>query len=306
MQKEYDIQIREGHNFRDEILRISNMLHEEAAHYIVVRSKQHQSIHKFRICLKKLRGIIRLLRYEIPSESFVTLNTNYRDISRQVCKLRDYTSQITLLKKMHSQLKNSLLQTTLQRMIKNLTNKRKTEYDLFLNHGEDTYLQQMIINNKAEFQDLEFNGDPNIIILRNIKNTYNNANTIRQNEELWEKPEIFHSWRKQVKYFMFELMVIKQLCPKKIKACISKLNSLQKILGRLHDMHLFKEILIHDTYSEINANEKKILLRLACRKEKLLMQKAETFGNEIFKQSSLSFANRTDKLWNKKYPADTV
>lgn len=297
MLKKYDIEIRDKANFKKEVNGILIKLHNDAAHYILVGSKQHVSIHKLRVKLKKIRGIIRLLRHEIGEDKYHELNACYRNIAQQVAQLRDFTSQIELLEKLKSKETSASLKLTLTKIIRSLTKQRKKAYGLFLKENKAAGTQQNILFAKEATQQLSFCGKPEVFILKSLKRVYKKARRTQEAGDLWQNKAQFHYWRKQVKYLMFQLMMLNKAWPEYLELHINELKKLGKTLGKLHDMYLFSEMLNNEAPVPLNKNEKSELLKFIASEKQILQQKAERIGERIFVENSRVFVNRLYKLW---------
>jgi CHAD domain-containing protein len=292
-----EIELKEREGFKDGIHRILDTLHDEAAKYIMSRSRQHISIHELRKNVKKIRAILRLIRHEIGIEKYRELNDRYRNLAGQVAVLRDDTSQIELLESMQKKVDDPQIRRTISKAIRQVQRKRKKEFDEFYKSKKHNTVYYYILSSKEEMQKLDFNGDPDYFILQSLKRIHNRARSAMETSGLLKSDEVYHYWRKQVKYLMYQLTVLNLAWPAYFKIYISELNKLGNLLGKLHDLNLFNEHIHEEKLIVLKPAQKRIMLKYIYRKRAELKKKIAITGEKLFSESSEAFSMRIHDFW---------
>jgi hypothetical protein len=84
-----------------------------------------EAIHDTRMCCKKLRGLLRLVRLELDEETFKKENVYYRDMSRRLSSVRDTAALVETLDKLIERFADQLAESAFQTIRKSLTRSRK-------------------------------------------------------------------------------------------------------------------------------------------------------------------------------------
>lgn len=297
MKENFDLEIREREYFKKGIYRILDKLHRDSARFILTRSRQHVSIHNFRKNIKKIRGIIRLLRHEIGNDKYHELNNFYRNIGQEVAVVRNDTSQIELLQSLKGKVKDEIVNKALTTATNQLRKKRNIEFGRFENKGLANNLNQMILTVQQTTHELDFTGDPDSFILKSLRHVHQRARSAYETTGFCKQDEIYHYWRKQVKYLMYHLMVLNKPLPSSINVYINELNKLGNLLGKLHDLNLFNELIKGQNLIFVEGEHKKQLLKFIYAQRAALKKRVEKIGGDVFSESSASFAIRVYDLW---------
>lgn len=297
IQQSFDLEIREREYFEKGIYRVLDKLHFDSARYITARSRQHIAVHELRKNIKKIRGIIRLLRHEIGDDKYHELNNHYRNIAQEVAILRDDSSQIELLNSMKKKVNDKSVLLALGKAISQLRKKRNSAFKLFGKEGQPHNIEQMILGMQKLTHELDFSGDPEFFILKSLHRIHTRARSSWEVTGFWKHDEIYHYWRKQVKYLMYHLMVLSKVWPSFIRVYINDLGKLGNLLGKLHDLNLFNEYVNQQTLVVIEGKHKRGVQKIIYSQRASLKKKIDKIGERLFSESSDSFAMRIFDLW---------
>jgi CHAD domain-containing protein len=297
MAKKKDFEIRKRENFRNGLLRMLDLLHLEASRFIIARSRQHISIHEMRKNIKKIRAILRLLRHEIGNETYHELNDYYRTIARKVAILRDDTSQIELLENMKKEVDAPDIHKTLSLAIRQVEKTRKKHFNKFYQSGTQHEVRTAILEQMERNHDLDFNGDPDYFILQSLKRIHLRARSAMELSWDVKNDDVYHYMRKQVKYLMYQLMILNNAWPSYFRTYISELNKLSDLLGDLHDLNLFNEHVHNQQLVKLNPKQKKRILNHIYRQRAKLKKKIEKTSERLFSESSEAFSLRVYDIW---------
>ncbi|MCF8229458.1 MAG: CHAD domain-containing protein [Bacteroidales bacterium] len=295
--KSKELEIKKKEDFADGIFRLFDTLHEESARYILAGSKQHLSVHELRKNIKKIRGILRLIRHDIGHARYHELNAAYREIAQQLAVLRDDTSQIELLEGMQKNVNDKAIKRTIGKAIRQIEQKRKTEFENFYRQNKHNAVCNDILLRWTEIRELELSGNPDLFILKSLKRIHKRARSAMESSGFLKIDEIYHYWRKQVKYLMYQLNVLNLAWPTYFNVYIKELNKLSDMLGDLHDLNLLNEHINNDTLIVLKPQQKQMILNFIYRRRSILKRRIEKAGNILFSENSKAFSLRIHEIW---------
>lgn len=293
--KQFEIGKKE--TFEQGILRLLVQLNTDVSRQIVAGSRVHISIHEARKNIKKIRAILRLVRHEMGEELYHELNTFYRDSGQQVAQLRDDTSIIELLENAKKRIKSVDLQFAIQKSVRLTKKKREVEFIDFHKNKTDIQLSKAFAEKVTVLCRLEIYGNPEIFILKSVNKIYINTIKRMKQAEAVGTNEAYHNWRKQVKYLMFQMMLLQNAWPNFFKAYISELNELQKLLGNLHDLDILNSLIVEGNVLALNKNQKGVLLKYIYPHRANFKKQVRLYGNLLFAENSMSFSKRLLGIW---------
>ncbi|WP_319501240.1 CHAD domain-containing protein [uncultured Draconibacterium sp.] len=297
MSEEFSLEIKEREYFEEGIFRVLDKLHSDSAKFITRTNRQHFYIHEVRTNIKKIRGLLRLLRHEIGDESYSEMNDYYRNLAQEVALLRDDTSQIELLNEIKSKLHNPAVTKALDIIISQHRRNRKKAFDHFKQSGHAEDIKQMILSLQQMMHSLNFAGDPESFILKSLQHVYRRARSAFELTEFLNDDEIYHYWRKQAKYLTYHLMLLNKAWPNSIRAYISDLSLLGSTLGKLHDLNLFHEAIKNKSILIPDKQSREKLMRYLYNRRLVLRKRVQALGEQCFAESSDAFAIRIFKNW---------
>ncbi|WP_372650366.1 CHAD domain-containing protein [Draconibacterium sp.] len=297
MNEEFSLEIKEREYFEEGIFRVLDKLHSDSAKFITRTNRQHFYIHEVRTNIKKIRGLLRLLRHEIGEDNYNEMNGYYRDLAQEVALLRDDTSQIELLREIKVKLRNPAVTKALDKIISEHRRKRKNAFDHFKQSGHSQDIKQMILSLQQMMHSLNFAGDPESFILKSLQHIYKQARGAFETTEFLNDDEIYHYWRKQVKYLTYHLMLLNQAWPNSIRVYIRDLSLLGSTLGKLHDLNLFHEAIKNKSILISDKDSRKKLMRYLYNRRSVLRKRVQDLGEQCFTDSSDAFALRIFKNW---------
>ena len=297
MSEDFSLEIKEREYFEEGIFRVLDKLHSDSARFITHTNRQHYYIHEVRTNIKKIRGLLRLLRHEIGEDSYNEMNGHYRDLALEVAPLRDDTSQIELLQEIKAKLRNPAVTKALDKIISQHRRNRKNAFDHFKETGHAEDIKQMILSLQQMIYSLNFTGDPESFILKSLQHIYKRARGAFETTEFLNDDEIYHYWRKQVKYLTYHLMLLNKAWPNSIRVYLSDLSLLGSTLGNLHDLDLFQEAIKNNSISITDKDSRKKLMRYLYNRRSVLRKRVQNLGEQCFAESSDAFALRIFKNW---------
>src|SRR5262245_45806754 len=81
---------------------------DDALEHTRAKMKLDDAIHDVRVCIKRLRALIRLVRDELGEKQYKLENTSYRDLNRQLSDVRDRAALTEILTKLKERFSEEL------------------------------------------------------------------------------------------------------------------------------------------------------------------------------------------------------
>ncbi len=243
--------------------------------------------HEIRKHLKKTRSLLRIARYNSSAKyNYKNLNRLCRDTGRLLSGIRDayvYPETLEYLKKIYKRkLPNETYQALSKKLIAyrenltgdiNITGKllQKTDQNL------DKILEMIV--------SLRLEPAATSDVFKGLQKTYTRgykslqATFTSQNTDM--SGELFHEWRKQVKYLMYQLEFLYPIWPPMMKVHVKTLDSISDILGIEHDINELIDFICQEE-NDIKIHGDGILFFLAALKRESCQYNAKIQGKKYF------------------------
>jgi len=294
--KQFEIRKRE--TFEQGIYRLLESLNTDTARLLIAGSRVHLSIHEARKNIKKLRAVLRLIRHEIGIEKYQELNIFYRETGQKIALLRDDTSMVELLENFKENIKSPELQKVIQKSIRLAKKKREKEFADFYKNKKGAQLNKSLSGKMAALKQANISGNPEIFIMQSVGKVHRDTIKRMKQAEKEGSNEAYHNWRKQVKYLMFQMMILKNAWPKFFDAYIDELDKLQKLLGSLHDLNILNNYAVQGDLLTLDKKQKEALLNYIYPRRASLKKQVHVIGKQLFAENSVAFSKRVLGIWN--------
>ncbi len=244
------------------------------------------AVHATRKHIKKLRALLRLVCDEIGEEIFAEENRRLRDVARRLSGARDGEVQLRVFEKLGEgagQKKAAFPATraTLKRDIAALSVDLAAE-----KQAAETTLQW--IGDRIDGWPLE--NLSTATLCSSLKRFYRRGRKALRFAESDPTADNFHSWRKRVKDFWYQALLLQNLNRAVLCEIANAVQTLGRHLGDLHDLAFFRSRLTDD--AGLPESERTILLRLICAREEELRVIALDLGARFFAEKPKAFEKR--------------
>ncbi|MBW6535786.1 MAG: CHAD domain-containing protein [Mariniphaga sp.] len=206
-----------------------------------------QKVHELRRGFKRLRALLRFFK-EIPDSAAGQLNQDIRNFGKLLAPLRESAVNLDLFDKNISS-NNHLPEKKIRNARELLVQKNKllVERGFLENNLHNTIrtffdgFDEILTKNNSEFPvRIQFYSEVSQSYLRSI--------SIYQQLPANPPPEEWHELRKKLKRLWYQLDFIKFLHPRYFKLKTDQLNKITDQLGDDHDLHVFLEDLLAESY----------------------------------------------------------
>ena len=253
------------------------------------------AIHDTRMCCKKLRGLLRLVRLELDEETFKRENVYYRDVSRRLSSVRDTAAVVETLDKLIERFAEQLAESAFQTARKSLTRSGKNaqvDKQKALAEVKETLTGARERVEKWPLQKNDFSA-----LGAGLKRIYKQG-CLGFTTAL-EQPSVehFHEWRKQVKYLWYHVRLLEPTWPTLLKQFANELKTLSDYLNADHDLAMLRARVLEQPGNADDQTEIEALVALIDQRRKELQVQAQLLGKRVYAEKPEVFKNRFQGYW---------
>lgn len=250
--------------------------------------KQPPDVHEARKAIKRLRGLLRLVR-EPLGETYTRENVAYRDVARSLGGMRDVESLLELLPRLRKSAPKVLTRAGLTRLRADLSEKGLAPEAMQKQVGQARTALQAAADRIAAWPTLPEDADT---LIAGAARTYRSARRRMQEALAAPSPESFHEWRKQVKHLGYQLRLLQPLWPKLYGAQEKLLDELADALGEEHDAALLHEKLTGALGETLRPAARLCWQTVCAQFQDQRRQQARLLGARAFPEGRGAFARR--------------
>jgi len=269
-----------------------------------------KAVHEARKAMRRVRGLLRLVRDELGPNVYRFENILLRDTGRLISEARNAAVALDTLATVESRYAE-LLVTDVFAGVRGALEARKSG---IVEHaiGDPERRRQIVDvlrSARARYAALPLEGTlgkpstkPSIrdsyrAIAPGLARTYNRGRLRMADAYRSPSAERFHEWRKRVRYLRFQLETLTELWPEAIKGIVFSVNDLGNTLGEDHDLAELSS-LVHDDHSLTSGKrERELLTALLEQQRPDLQWQAWTKGLRVYAEPTDRFVERFGVYW---------
>lgn len=232
---------------------------EKAGYFCAAENiSSNQKVHELRRGFKRIRALLRFFR-EIPDNPAVQLNEDIRNFGKLLAPLRESAVNVDLFDKEisgNNHLPEKKIRIAREFMVQK--NKNLVERGFIENNLHNTIrtffdgFETILTKNNSELP-------TRVQLCREVSQSYLKSITVYSQLADNPHPEEWHELRKKLKRLWYQLDFIKFLHPRYFKLKTDQLNKITDQLGDDHDLHVFAEDLLNESYG-FDQEELRILI----------------------------------------------
>ncbi|HLJ10259.1 MAG TPA: CHAD domain-containing protein [Planctomycetaceae bacterium] len=255
---------------------------------------QEEAVHEPRKRFKKIRAVLRLVREDIGNKVYRRENRLFRDAARPLTEARDSTVLLGALDKLAEQFGDQASPEVFSRAKQHLEDNQRTVHDRVLEQENAISKVSETVGDALKRLPDWADGRIGRSVLRcGLKRVYKQAYQAFVTASADPQPENLHEWRKQSKYFLHQLQVLKAIWPEGLDELGKKFKDLVDLLGDYRDLFLLRSQVNSDRDLCGGHDAVDALLRLIDRRSGQLQEAAFALGRRIYGEGPKSFAIRT-------------
>ena len=216
----------------------------DACRQSLQQDEPHTAVHQARKQMKKIRALLRLVRYPIGEENYREANTYFRDAARLISDARDVAASWETASQLESLLTTPGDRRAVGQLKRHLRAKKAAITRYQVHRGSLLSSVQDALEDAERFhRSWTITEDGFSAVAHGIKHVYRQCQKRREAAYKHPTPEAFHEWRKSVKYLRYQVDTLSLLWPGLLGALEKELHQLTDYLGDDHDLVVLQEML---------------------------------------------------------------
>jgi len=255
-------------------------------------------VHEARKQLKRARATLRLLRDSISDAAYRRENADLRDAARPLSEVRDGKALLEALDGLVETFGAPARALPVDGLKRALRRQRSEARSRVL-HGSGKVRSQRAALRKCRARMARNTNDDRgwKVIGAGIKRTYRCGYKALAAAQSNSSMERLHEWRKQAKYFRYQLQILQPLWPAIIGELGEQAHKLTNALGKNHDLAVLRDKVMESEDEALNDATREALIALIDRRRAELRDRAFLLGQRIYEETPKVFAARLRKYW---------
>jgi CHAD domain-containing protein len=293
-------ELKADESLPDGIRRIVKKELEQIREYMEGRTKDSRDdmVHESRKCLKKVRGVLRLVRPAIGRKTYRHENTALRDAAPPLTEVRDARIRVGTFDKIMTQGGRHAPGRSFTAMRKELVSHQRG-------------VRRRVIEGEKAFAAVASAVDRSLDRPDDWVKVHNSWWSVGEGVErvyrrgrqalaaVRQKPtvEFLHEWRKQAKYLRYQLDLVRPLAPKPLTPLAKTIDRLGDLLGDDHDLAVLRREVAGDPAPFGGPEALEPLLARFDRRRQKLEHDAVTLERRVFRDPPQTFGRRPRGYW---------
>jgi CHAD domain-containing protein len=255
-----------------------------------------EAIHEARKNVKKIRGVLRLMRPEM-GEIYRPENLFFRDVGRQLSKFRDARAMLEIFDALREKHRGELGQGRLASIRRGLTLRKaraeKREGIEKVLNGIAAVLRRSA--KRVENWPLAADGFP--AIAPGLEATFRRGQKALARARKHPLPENYHEWRKRAKDHWYQIRLLESVWDGTMPAYERRLKDLETCLGEDHNLVVLQERVMAEPGFYGSELEIALLVKLIGKYHQELRENALALGARIYQETPGHFTRRLEHLF---------
>jgi CHAD domain-containing protein len=253
-----------------------------------------EAIHDARVCIKKVRAVLRLMRGSLGNKTYRAEDTAYRDAARALSQVRDSVALLEVVDKLIEHFSDQLSTDPFASVRAPLTRSRKVRQP-----DRKTAMTKAAKALRQARQRVQ--KWPDVVhhraLAKGQRRVFKRGGSTF--ETAYDQPSVenFHEWRKQVKHMLYQTNVLRPLWRKMMEALAAELKTLGKDLSEDHDLAILREKVSEQLGESENRTEIEALVALIDQRRNELQVSARVLGTRIYAEKPRTFIDRAEAYW---------
>ena len=252
------------------------------------------AIHGARKDLKKLRGVLRLVRKELGKKTFEAENERYRDAGRLLSGSRDAEVKLETLASLRGRF-DQLPGEPAERWAGALEAERDELVAAIRDDSEDRIGQarEAIEGGRERIRGWSLRTNSWALVESGLLRSYRDGRRAMKQVATNPLSDDVHAWRKRAKDIWYQLRIVQGAWPELLGAAVGQASELADLLGDHHDLAVLQEdLLSREDLADREAFDAAIAKRQA---EQLTM--AIAIGRRLYAEKPKAFGHRLERYW---------
>jgi len=266
---------------------------------------RHEAVHEVRKDCKRLRGLLRLIRPQVP-DLYKAENAFFRDAAASLSGLRDAEAALesydALLDAFRDEVDRQALGPARAALTRHKHHLAENAADL--DDRLATFAAQMReARQRVSDWDLPSDDDPERggsgfkLLGPGLAKTYGRGRDALQAAYDDPSVESFHEWRKRAKYLRYHMRLLRPAWPRLLRRTRSEIKTLSDLLGDDHDLAVLEQLL-EQVLGEAGDHSRLDVLKALMRQRSVqLRDQTYWLGLRVYAEKPKAFKKRMDSYW---------
>jgi CHAD domain-containing protein len=266
-----------------------------ASYCLTTRDGIDAAIHNARVCLKKIRAVLRLVRKEIGDGAFHTENVKFRDAGRRLSGVRDSAVAIDTFDKLTDSA-GILLKQELQQLRASLVLTKITAH--VEKETAFTEVGSVIRAARAGVEAWQIDHKGFSALAPGLGIVYGDGRATLG--VALEQPTVgnLHELRKNVKNLWYQMQVLGPAWLALLEAFSDQLENLAGLLSKHHDLAVLREALAGMPGFRTDDDPWATILVLISQRQRELRMQAMPLAERVYVEKPGAFVRRIEGYWN--------
>jgi excisionase family DNA binding protein len=258
----------------------------------------HQAVHNTRKGCKRIRAALRLGRAALGETVYAHENAFVRDASRRLSAVRDSKVIVDAFDAAAANFAGALPAPRYAAIRAQLVSHHEdTSRQILEERGGTAVVAQLLQQFRDRVAALPTPAGDFTALAPGLERVYRRARQARDHAYAANRPEVFHEWRKQVKYLWHQLEILQPAWPAHLDSLAKALHQLSDFLGDAHDLHELARTLQDAPERFGEDGELTLLLALLEQWRAEFEAAARPSGARLFSEPPDAFVARMAAYW---------
>jgi CHAD domain-containing protein len=256
-------------------------------------------VHSARKKMKRLRGMLRLVRDDLGYRVYREENVLLRDTARTLSAVRDAWVLVATLRSLRRNYADLLDNETFATPEAWLLDRHVERHRMVTG----PIVTNAICNlgaaraRYAEFSIEEAISNDYAALAKGIERVYRRGHRGLERAAATRNVEDLHEWRKRVKYLRYQMEALTPMYPILIGSTARSLDELAELLGDDHDLAVLAETILEHPESCRDERERWMLIALIHERRTRMQAQALGLGTALYVEKPAAFVDRIGAYW---------
>jgi CHAD domain-containing protein len=256
----------------------------------------HKTVHEVRKRCKKIRGLLRLLRPAFE-DTYQLENAYFRDAARVLSEVRDSTTRIESLDALVRRFPDEASKKKMSPLRAALLERRK-EVSYPVVEERLHLFRSSMREAKSRIGDWTLGGDVTQALGIGFQKTYRRARNAMKVARAERTTEVFHEWRKRVKYNQYHTTLLRDAWPAILSRRRGAVKELSDLIGDDHDLAVLGQTVVEEPHRLGSEETLGTFRRLQEARRIELQVWALHVGQRLFTDNPKVWKNRVEIWWS--------
>jgi CHAD domain-containing protein len=256
-----------------------------------------EAIHEARKSVKKIRGVLRLMRPELR-QVYAEETKRFREIGHQLSDIRDAAARLEIFNCVVEKYKGTLQKNALTGIRHRL---EQTKQEAEQSPETDKVVQIALGAFRSAARRVKawpLKKDGFSAIAPGLRLTYRAGRAALRLVEKDGSAENFHYFRRRAKDHWYHVRLLESLWTEVMQAHEGSIKKLEQWLGDDHNLVVLREMVEDEPEKYGGEEEIRIFVSLADQEQKEMRQEAISMGQRVYEQKPRQFVTDMSKLWD--------